>query len=101
MASTHYITPAEEKIMAAVDNYIDTLSVNDHHKVLIDVDFLRDYIVTKLQLKYKQLGIRAFTAHACASVCMSRYYYTRRDLIHFSYKKNTNGAVSPHFFSRV
>lgn len=83
--SVHRTTPAEAAIMATVDSLIDGLQQGE--PILIDYDFLRDYTISRLQSKYFALGERAYTAKACASVGVSRYYYVHRNLGHLKYTR--------------
>lgn len=82
--TTHFTTPAESIIMAAIDQVINNLPSNQ--QVLIDYDFLRNYTIYRLQERFMRSGVRAYVYKACASVCVTRSYYTRKKIafLHFS-----------------
>lgn len=84
---THFVTPDEAALMAVIDIIADNLTAEDVYRTLIDFDFLRDYTIVRLQLQLMKLGVRAYTAHACASVYASRYCYKNRHLSQLKYHK--------------
>ncbi len=73
--------------MAVIDIIADSLTAEDVCRTLIDFDFLRDYTIVRLQLHLMKLGVRAYTAHACASAYTSRYCYKNRHLSQLKFKK--------------
>lgn len=85
MTSTHYITPAEEKIMADIDQLVANLGRDE--RILINFDFLRDYTLSRLYAHYKSIGARAYTARACLCVGGTRYLMRDRDIQELKWKK--------------
>lgn len=85
MVGTHYITPAEEVVMAKIDELVAELKRDE--RLLIDFDFLRDYTLLSLYSHYKQIGTPAYCAQACLCVGGTRYLMRDRKIQELRWKK--------------
>lgn len=88
VADSHFTSQAEIELMTAIDTIISNLPSEDAHRLSIDFSFLRDYTVVRLQSHFIQLGVRNYTAQACACVGASRKYASYNNLKNLRIKKS-------------
>jgi len=84
-SQVHYTTTAEASLMETIDIVVKRAVVDKES--CVDFDFLRDYMVCRLQTKFMNAGVRSHIDSACRCVYLDRHVFSRRKLAHKKFNK--------------